>query len=69
MVKKFPGFIEPEGSLPCSREPNFSQRIRPCPRYCVTFRNMQVLYGEGLSAPSDPQAVGYPRGLIQYIYS
>lgn len=35
--------MEPDGSLPCLKEPTI-----PVP--CVTFRNMRVCYGEKLSA-------------------
>jgi hypothetical protein len=69
LLKNFPAFYEPVGSLPCSQEPStapyrsFIQGIRPGPRLLMVFRNKLIFYGELLAPHPTPKLEDHPLSL------
>jgi len=67
LVKKFPTFMAPEGSLPHSQQPSTCpyHSISPCTRLVFRFRNKSSFYGEEFSAPRPTPKLDHPLSTVR----
>ena len=67
--KKFPNFMKPEGSLPCSKDPatngiSRATRIQSMNTHSISWKSALMLYSTSGGAPMPGEEILYGRSLV-----